>query len=238
VIDRRHLRQSPQSRFIRALPLKGSPLNFQLLTFNLPLFSVPTFQPSNRPACKPSKSFSCNTYGSPRKCCKQKTYATAKSFKCNTYKKQGVGAPIIVNQALEAKHLPSSSALCLRASVAASSSIFRTLFQVPYPATPLFATLTKTAGVCTNNSHSGTRPVCSPTRPQPTRVERPLAFFRSVHSAFSVISALNPSLSFHLSIEDPGPAGTVDCQPLLGRSSASHKSRITSHSSPQVVSYG
>jgi hypothetical protein len=36
-------------------------------------------------------------------------------------------------------------------------SIFRTLFQVPYPVSPLLATLTKTAGVCTNNSHSGAR---------------------------------------------------------------------------------
>src|SRR6266478_2897529 len=36
------------------------------------------------------------------------------------------------------------------------SPIFRIFFQVPYPATPLFATLAKTAGVCTNNSHSGT----------------------------------------------------------------------------------
>ncbi len=35
------------------------------------------------------KSFSCNTYGSPRKCCKQKTYGMANSFRCNTYKKQG-----------------------------------------------------------------------------------------------------------------------------------------------------
>src|SRR6266851_6076686 len=35
------------------------------------------------------KSFSCNTYEAPRKCCKQKTYASAKSFRCNTYKKQG-----------------------------------------------------------------------------------------------------------------------------------------------------
>jgi hypothetical protein len=34
-----------------------------------------------------SKSFNCNTYGSPRKCCKQKTYCTAKPFRCNTYKK-------------------------------------------------------------------------------------------------------------------------------------------------------
>jgi len=37
------------------------------------------------------------------------------------------------------------------------SSIFRTLFQVLYLATPFFATLTKTTGVCTNNSHSGTQ---------------------------------------------------------------------------------
>src|SRR6266852_2858578 len=37
------------------------------------------------------KSFSCNTYESPRKCCKQKTYGLAKPFRCNTYKKQGVG---------------------------------------------------------------------------------------------------------------------------------------------------
>jgi len=35
------------------------------------------------------KSFSCNTYGSPRKCCKQKTYSITKSFRCNTYKKRG-----------------------------------------------------------------------------------------------------------------------------------------------------
>src|SRR6266849_139205 len=45
-----------------------------------------------------SKSFSCNTYGSPRKCCKQKTYGQAKPFRCNTYKKRGGGVPIMVNQ--------------------------------------------------------------------------------------------------------------------------------------------
>jgi hypothetical protein len=37
----------------------------------------------------PRKSFSCNTHGSPRKCCKQKTYSVTKPFRCNTYKKQG-----------------------------------------------------------------------------------------------------------------------------------------------------
>ena len=36
--------------------------------------------------------------------------------------------------------------------------ILRTLFQVPYPVNPLLATLTKTAGVGTNNSHSGSTP--------------------------------------------------------------------------------
>jgi hypothetical protein len=44
-----------------------------------------------------------------------------------------------------------------------------TLFQVPYPAAPLFATLTKTTGVCTNSSHSGTpqSPVTSLVPPLP-----------------------------------------------------------------------
>jgi len=62
----------------------------------------------------------------------------------------------MVNQVLETSHLPCSAALCLCVSVAGSSSILRTHFQVPYPATPLFATLAKTAGVCTNNSQFGT----------------------------------------------------------------------------------
>src|SRR6266403_4702693 len=41
------------------------------------------------PTVPPHKSFSCNTYGSPRKCCKQRAYTISKSFRCNTYKKQG-----------------------------------------------------------------------------------------------------------------------------------------------------
>src|SRR5216684_3604924 len=36
------------------------------------------------------------------------------------------------------------------------SPIFRTLFQVPYPASPLFVTLTKTPGVWGYSSHFGT----------------------------------------------------------------------------------
>src|SRR5712692_762624 len=50
---------------------------------------VQTFRRADVPY--PPKSFSCNTYGSPRKCCKQKTYGPAKPFRCNTYKKQGAG---------------------------------------------------------------------------------------------------------------------------------------------------
>src|SRR5712664_3724575 len=38
------------------------------------------------------KSFSCNTYASPPKCCKQKTYGAAKPFRCNTYKNTGEGS--------------------------------------------------------------------------------------------------------------------------------------------------
>ena len=36
-------------------------------------------------------------------------------------------------------------------------SIACALFHFPYPVTSLFATLTRTAGVCTNNSQTGTR---------------------------------------------------------------------------------
>jgi hypothetical protein len=49
-------------------------------------------------SCPKGKSFSCNTYGFPRKCCKQKTYQITKPFRCNTYKKPGGGVPVMVNQ--------------------------------------------------------------------------------------------------------------------------------------------
>src|SRR5712692_7488707 len=50
-------------------------------------FQLPTSKPQTSQNC--FKSFSCNTYGSPRKCCKQKIHVLAKPFRCNTYKKQG-----------------------------------------------------------------------------------------------------------------------------------------------------
>ena len=73
----------------------------------------------------PFKSFSCNTYSPPRKCCKQKTYVPAKLFRCNTYKKHG-------GWAVRERFLHSNP-----------HPISRTFFQVPYPVTPLFTTLTK-----------------------------------------------------------------------------------------------
>ncbi len=97
---------------------------------------VQTFRRADAPYLP--KSFSCNTYGSPRKCCKQKTYGLAKPFSCNTYKKPGVGGS------------PDPYPL-------SRSPIFRTLFQVPYPVSPLVATHTKTPGVWGYSSHFGTR---------------------------------------------------------------------------------
>ncbi len=73
----------------------------------------------------------------------------------------------MVNQMPETNHASSSSALCLRASVAAASSIFRTLFQVPYAVSPLLATLTKTAGVWGYSSHSGTHQARVTSLPRP-----------------------------------------------------------------------
>jgi hypothetical protein len=61
---------------------KGSPLVASLPSrARLALAFSPTDRSSN--------SFRCNTYGFPRKCCKQKTYDRPKPFSCNTYKKHG-----------------------------------------------------------------------------------------------------------------------------------------------------
>ncbi len=65
------------------------PLCFYGLPYNGGMYTrSPAFQWSSSNA---PKSFICNTYGSPRNCCKQKTYDMAKSFSCNTYKKHGGG---------------------------------------------------------------------------------------------------------------------------------------------------
>ncbi len=71
------VRSAPSAFFVLSALDPSFSFNLQVSTFS--------FQPSHS-----SKSFSCNTYVPPRKCCKQKTYVLAKPFRCNTYKKQGV----------------------------------------------------------------------------------------------------------------------------------------------------
>jgi len=46
--------------------------------------------------------------------------------------------------------------ICIRAKIGPLFSYACALFHFPYPLTPLFATLTKTTGVGTNNSQNGT----------------------------------------------------------------------------------
>src|SRR5229473_6111889 len=73
---------------------RGYSLRSELRAFrraNVPHTPILT---SLRPCFLLLNSFSCNTYGSPRKCCKQKTYGLAKPFRCNTYKKHGGGGTL------------------------------------------------------------------------------------------------------------------------------------------------
>jgi hypothetical protein len=88
------LRSAPHLPTFKPSPLFSPPL--YISTSSLPWFTIAlSSRPDRRSRpCRDHhcfKSFSCNTYGSPRKCCKQKTYFLAKPFRCNTYKKQGVG---------------------------------------------------------------------------------------------------------------------------------------------------
>src|SRR6267154_2578963 len=68
----------------------------------------------------------------------------------------------MVNHLLETSHPLSSSALHFCGPVPEPSPILRTLFQVPYPVSPLLATLTKSAGVWGYSSHFGSpRTTCA-----------------------------------------------------------------------------
>jgi len=100
-------------------------------------YVFPNFQLSTVDSQPPlfPKSFSCNTYRSPHKCCKQKTYGIARFVRCNTYKKPG--------------YVPQAKTFSILATppfLFPLPPIFRTLFQVPYPVSPLFVSLTKAAG--------------------------------------------------------------------------------------------
>ncbi len=85
-----------------------------------------------------------------------------KPFGITTFERTGRGVPIMVNHLLETRHPLSSSPVPLCVSLCDPSSILRTHFQVPYPASPLLAcppwraTLTKTPGVWRYSSRFGT----------------------------------------------------------------------------------
>jgi hypothetical protein len=54
------------------------------------VLNIATCEPSDLPPCLPLSPLAA-TPGSPRKCCKQKTYGNTNPFRCNTYKKHGAG---------------------------------------------------------------------------------------------------------------------------------------------------
>jgi hypothetical protein len=60
------------------------------------------------------KSFTCNIYEPPRKCCIQETYAPTKPCRCNTYKKPGVGSASFPRCPLLPTHRPLSESVLLQ----------------------------------------------------------------------------------------------------------------------------
>src|SRR6266852_1521051 len=112
----------------------------------------PAFQWSSSDA---PKSFICNTYAPPRKCCKQKTYGRAKSFSCNTYKKEGGSkvlwlTSILLTLTLNVSTWQRFNALFIRSFRSLLKECFTNLLHSQGSA--LFL---RTAGVYPNNSHSG-----------------------------------------------------------------------------------
>ncbi len=154
-----------------------------------------------------SKSFNCNTYGSPRKCRKQKTYGVNKPFRCNTYKKQGGGlldsgplnssfATRRCNQVLSFHTLPHS--FCTTKNSTLLFSVVSALFTAKHPGWGR-AILTF----------------------YPNSV--------SANSALSSTSELIPIsyLDLQLAIEDPEPVGTVQLLCAALPRITEHGSRVT-----------
>ena len=97
-----HLRRSPRSPNVGTCQRSNASTCLDLKSHGIISFTDPhPLTPSESYRFKNSAGrvyspclnpFSRNIYGSPRKCCKQKTYGLAKPFTCNTYKKHG-GTP-------------------------------------------------------------------------------------------------------------------------------------------------
>ena len=65
------------------------------ILFHSPNSPLSTSNSQPFPFSTPPKSFICNIYAPPRKCCKQKTYAQTKPFRCNIYAKPGGGVELL-----------------------------------------------------------------------------------------------------------------------------------------------
>jgi hypothetical protein len=103
--------------------------------------------PSNSLKLFPSRAFTLSL-----------TLRPQKPFGCNTYKNTG-GTSFKPRVFLPQRGSRLEVLTFRRSGSSSISPIFRTLYQVPYPLTPLVATLTKTPGLWGNSSHSGTLPV-------------------------------------------------------------------------------
>src|SRR5882724_13706292 len=129
----------------------------------------------SRQQSTPLNHFSCNTYGFPRKCCKQKTYGRTKPFRCNTYKKQG-GRGVMVNQ------LPLSSNVPTRLQPPFVLNRFHTLsFSISCNSCVCHSY--ENCQVCTNNSQSGTLRSTLARRHSTNSGGAPYRFFYSAHFA-------------------------------------------------------
>src|SRR5260370_26107334 len=102
-------------------------------------------------------------------------------------------------------------------SVPDPSSILRTLFQVPYPLSPAFATLTKTAGVWGYSSHFGTRPSFSPL-PAPLRLALPRLSPNNLELTTYNCEVLRLPLAFSSPMYSiyPAPGGLVQLRAIKG----------------------
>src|SRR6266704_6389477 len=91
--------------------------------------------------------------------------------------------------------------------LSSSLSCICALFHFPYPVSPLFATLTKTARVCTNNSQSGTLRARAG-EPGPAEI-LPSSTSISVNSVFSVDSLLIPASPHSPQFTDHRPLSPI-----------------------------
>jgi len=175
----------------------------------------PYLATSLRPSLLFPKPFRCNTYGPPRKCCKQKTYGQAKLFRCNTYTKQGERAGVSLRSSTLVLRVRRNDSprrerrfplFVLRSSRIAGRGTRRFSFTSHFPnalpssfcrnpfishpcATfpPQTVLRDENRWVCTSNSHSETRR----TNPEATSHVVPLAQL-SIEDSRSALSSFTP----------------------------------------------